>query len=70
MENQVQKEKEKSLIDELTVSDDFNVGLTGQQIFSDSHISNQKPTQTYKNIQKPTKTSKDLQANAMRKILI
>ena len=46
MENQVQKEKEKSLIDELTVSDDFNVGLTGQQIFSDSHISNQKPTQT------------------------
>ncbi len=38
--------KTESLIDQLTVSDDFNIGLTGDQIFSEHHISPQKPTQT------------------------
>ena len=36
----------KNLIDELTVSDDFNIGLTGEQIFSQHHISAKKPTET------------------------
>ena len=43
MENQKEKE---NLIDQLTVSDDFNIGLTGDQLFTDTHISPVKPTQT------------------------
>lgn len=43
----LEKEKVKeSLIDQLTVSDDFNIGLTGDQVYSEHHISPQKPTQT------------------------
>ena len=38
--------KTENLIDQLTVSDDFNIGLTGDQIYSDTHISPVKPTQT------------------------
>ena len=41
MENQKEKE---NLIDQLTVSDDFNIGLTGDQLFTDTHISPVKPT--------------------------
>ena len=40
------KAKTENLIDQLTVSDDFNIGLTGDQIYSDTHISPVKPTQT------------------------
>jgi hypothetical protein len=36
----LEKEKVKeSLIDQLTVSDDFNIGLTGDQVYSEHHIS-------------------------------
>ena len=41
-----EKAKTENLIDQLTVSDDFNIGLTGDQIYSDTHISPVKPTQT------------------------
>ena len=30
--------KTESLIDQLTVSDDFNIGLTGDQVYSEHHI--------------------------------
>jgi len=41
-----EKAKTENLIDQLTVSDDFNIGLTGDQLFTDTHISPVKPTQT------------------------
>ena len=33
------------IVDELTVSDDFNTGLTGVPVFTDGHISKYKPEQ-------------------------
>mgnify|MGYP007000286138 len=33
------------IVDELTVSDDFNTGLTGVPVFTDGHIAKYKPEQ-------------------------
>ena len=41
-----EKQPPINVIDDLTVSDDYNVGLTGDQIFSENHISRFKPSQT------------------------
>ena len=39
-------EDKKEIINELTVSEDFNLGLSGEQVFPEAAISNKKPSET------------------------
>ena len=38
--------KNEKIIDELTISEDFNLGLSGEQVFPEAAISNKKPSET------------------------
>ena len=44
MQEQKISKSQTKIVDELTVSDDFNTGLTGVPVFTDGHIAKYKPT--------------------------
>ena len=39
-------EDKKEIINELTVSEDFNLGLSGDRVFTEAAISNKRPSET------------------------
>ena len=39
-------ENKKEIINELTVSEDFNLGLSGDRVFTEAAISNKRPSET------------------------
>ena len=45
MQEQKISKSQTKIVDELTVSDDFNTGLTGVPVFTDGHIAKYKPEQ-------------------------
>ena len=38
--------KNEKIIDELTISEDFNLGLSGDRVFTEAAISNKRPSET------------------------